>query len=222
MPTRRRYQVVILDFDGVLVESADIKTEAYAALYKGYGPEVVEQVIAYDRLHGGLSRFAKFRYYHRELLKKELGRRDAMRLGRRFSHLVKDAVIAAAWVRGVPEFLADYSDLFELYIASGTPEAELRQIVAARGMASFFKGIYGSPRTKVKIIGDILSRSGYRPEEAVMVGDSLTDYQAAVCAGISFVGRVARGATGSLPASVATIHDFADQAAIRLALFEPQ
>lgn len=217
-----RYRVVVLDFDGVLVESAGIKTEAYAALYKGYGPEVVEQVVAYDRLHGGLSRFEKFRYYHRELLKKELCPGDEMRLGRRFSRLVKDAVIAAAWVHGVPEFLADHCGILEFYIASGTPDEELRQIVAARGMASFFKDIYGSPRTKVEIIGDILSRSGHRPEQVVMVGDSLTDYQAAVSAGIHFVGRVARGETGSLPPSIVTIHDFADQAALGRVLFESQ
>lgn len=217
-----RCRAVILDFDGVLVESAGIKTEAYAALYKGYGPEVVEQVVAYDRLHGGLSRFEKFRYYHRELLKKELCPSDEMRLGRQFSRLVKDAVIAAAWVHGVPEFLAHHCDLFEFYIASGTPEEELHQIVAARRMASFFKGIYGSPRTKMEIIDDILSRSGHRPAQVVMVGDSLTDYHAAVCAGIHFVGRVARGETGSLPPSVVAIHDFADQAVLRRVLFESQ
>lgn len=217
-----QYRAIVLDFDGVLVESASIKTEAYAALYTRYGPEVVEQVVAYDRLHGGLSRFEKFRYYHRELLKKELCQSDETQLGRQFSHLVKDAVIAAAWVHGVPEFLADHCDAVELYIASGTPEDELHQITAERKMSSFFKGIYGSPRTKAEIIADILLRSGYRHEEVVMIGDSLTDYHAAACAGIRFIGRVVCGETSSLPLSVVTINDFADQVALRRVLFESQ
>jgi len=38
-------QAIGFDFDGVLVESVDIKTRAYAYLFEDEGPEVVQQVI---------------------------------------------------------------------------------------------------------------------------------------------------------------------------------
>ncbi len=58
------------DFDGVLVESGDIKTQAFADLYQSYGNTIVNEVVRYHKLNGGLSRYKKFRYFQQYLLKK--------------------------------------------------------------------------------------------------------------------------------------------------------
>ena len=46
---------IIFDFDGVLVESVDVKTNAFAMLYAEHGPDVVKRVVAYHQEHGGIS-----------------------------------------------------------------------------------------------------------------------------------------------------------------------
>jgi HAD superfamily hydrolase (TIGR01549 family) len=214
-----KYRAIIFDFDGVLVESVDIKNQAYAELYKEYGPEVVDKVILYDVLHGGLSRFQKFRYYHQEILKKELSQLEEIRLGEWFSLLVEQAVVDAPWVPGVLEFLDTYAGVMDFYIASGTPEEELRPITKAREIAHYFKGVYGSPQTKAEIISKILSRSGLLAEEVVMVGDSITDYESAATAGVAFVGRLVNAQESFLPASIIKIKDFTDQTGLLRALF---
>ncbi len=38
------WQAIIFDFDGVIVESGDIKTQAFAELYRSYGEHVVTEV----------------------------------------------------------------------------------------------------------------------------------------------------------------------------------
>ena len=38
---------IVFDFDGVLVDSVNIKTEAFARLFDHEGPEVLEKVVAY-------------------------------------------------------------------------------------------------------------------------------------------------------------------------------
>src|SRR5687768_6679568 len=43
----RRFDAVVLDFDGVLVESVDVKTRAFARLYSRYGSDVEAEVVAY-------------------------------------------------------------------------------------------------------------------------------------------------------------------------------
>ncbi|MCX5934210.1 MAG: hypothetical protein NTU99_05390, partial [Pseudanabaena sp. LacPavin_0818_WC45_MAG_42_6] len=53
----KRYDAIVFDFDGVLVESVDVKTQAFGTLYAEYGDLIVEQVKAYHLLHGGVSRF---------------------------------------------------------------------------------------------------------------------------------------------------------------------
>jgi len=48
------WQAIIFDFDGVLVESGDLKTRAFADLYQSYGETVVSKVVRYHSLNGGL------------------------------------------------------------------------------------------------------------------------------------------------------------------------
>ena len=52
---------IAFDFDGVLVESVDVKTKAYARLFEEYGEGVVSRVVDYHLTNGGVSRFVKFR-----------------------------------------------------------------------------------------------------------------------------------------------------------------
>ena len=64
--------IIIFDFDGVLVDSVEIKTNAFAFIYKEYGDDIVDKVIYHHRLNGGMSRYKKFEYYHDTLLNYKL------------------------------------------------------------------------------------------------------------------------------------------------------
>ena len=59
-----RYDAIVFDFDGTLVNSNEIKTWAFGELYKEHGENIVQQIIAYQKEHEGISRFVKFRYWH--------------------------------------------------------------------------------------------------------------------------------------------------------------
>ena len=124
-----KHEVIIFDFDGVLVDSVDIKTKAFAMLYTEYGDEVVKQVVSYHLENGGLSRFKKFRYSHLNFLGKNLTSKDEVTLGKQFEEFVLEAVIAASWCVGAHEFLEKFSKNIPLFIASGTPEYELKKII---------------------------------------------------------------------------------------------
>ena len=58
------WQAIIFDFDGVVVESGDIKTQAFANLYRSYGDlTIMTEVARYHKLNGGMSRYQKFHYF---------------------------------------------------------------------------------------------------------------------------------------------------------------
>ena len=65
-------KAIIFDFDGVIVESVDIKTKAFARLFEHEGKVVVEKVVDYHLRNGGVSRFDKFRYFFNEILRRPL------------------------------------------------------------------------------------------------------------------------------------------------------
>ena len=184
---------LILDFDGVVVESVDIKTAAFRTMFLGY-PDQVDAIVAYHETHAGVSRYEKFKVIYRDFLREPCDEVRLRALGERFLELVMKEVIRCPEVRGAQQFLKQSAQRYGLFLASGTPEVELIEIIKQRGLAPFFQGVYGSPRPKLRIIRDILDAHGWRPDQALFIGDGLTDLQAAVDVGVPFIGRVRPGA----------------------------
>ena len=182
-------KVVIFDFDGVLVESVDIKTAAFAALFEAEGTDAVRRVVDYHRRHTGVSRYEKFRYIYAHILKKDLTEEVFEALCEKFAVIVKDEVVRAAWVAGAKEFLETYAARYRCFISSATPHAEIEEIVLRRGMGRYFERVYGAPKKKRDIVGEVLAATSAAPHEAVYVGDAMSDYEAAAFHHIHFIAR---------------------------------
>lgn len=194
-------KVIIFDFDGVLVESVDIKTKAFIKLFEYNGKEIIEKVVDYHLKNLGVSRFDKFKYIYREILNNQLTEELFESLCQRFSQLVMDEVVKAPYVKGAKEFLDRWAEIYQCYIASATPQEEIEEIIRRRKMSHYFKGIYGSPKKKVDIVRDILatyrlrheiasSHSVLSPQSFVYVGDALSDYTSAKDNSIKFIARI--------------------------------
>jgi phosphoglycolate phosphatase-like HAD superfamily hydrolase len=201
-----RTEALIFDFDGVLVESVDVKTRAFAALYAEYGSSVVSQVVAYHLAHGGISRHEKFRYFHRTFLDRPLDPAEEKQLAERFAELVEDAVVKAPWVAGAVDILEHNVSTLPMFVASGTPEEELRRIVSRRNITHYFVSVHGAPATKGEIIERIVRYHGYARDRVLVVGDSTADHEGAVGTGVRFVGRVSSGSS-PFPSDVPVIAD---------------
>lgn len=184
-----RLEGIVLDFDGVVVESIEEKTRAFAALFSDH-PEHVPAIVAHHRAHPGVSRYDKFRYIYSQLLRRRLTAREMARLDRTFSRLVRDAVVACPFVRGAKPFLRYASARVPVFVASATPQNELRWIVRKRGLAPFFAGVYGSPATKREAIERVRATLKTDPSALLFVGDATSDRDAARAAGARFVARV--------------------------------
>ncbi len=202
------WQAIIFDFDGVLVESGDIKTQAFADLYQSYGETVVNKVVRYHSLNGGLSRYQKFRHFQQHLLKMPPLTQDEEReLDRRFSKLVVEAVIASKPVPGANKLVYKEAARLPLFIVSGTPEIELNTIVTRRGLEPYFTEVRGSPKSKQTLLAEILSTHSLTPTRVLMIGDALIDYQSAQTNNVAFLGRVRTGDKSPFPEQVNTVFD---------------
>ena len=91
--------IIILDFDGVILESVSVKTEAFRTLFS-FAPEYVEEIVQFHKDNGGMSRFDKFRYIFDHILKRELDPDTFNALSEKFSILVFQGVVNAPFVPG--------------------------------------------------------------------------------------------------------------------------
>ncbi|MBT8362737.1 MAG: HAD-IA family hydrolase [Deltaproteobacteria bacterium] len=183
-----KLSALFFDFDGVLVDSAYIKKAAFKELFRSYGKTVVSQVIDYHCLHGGISRVDKISYVHEFILGKPLTAAELQHWAQNYSQLVVEKVVAAEWIGGAEEFLEEMNNQLPIFVISGTPENELREVVRRREMEGYFREILGSPIRKPTHINNLLTAYNLTPENCVFVGDALTDYYAAQETGMSFVG----------------------------------
>jgi HAD superfamily hydrolase (TIGR01549 family) len=178
----------VFDFDGVILESADIKTEAFRRLFDGN-----ERAVAHHLAHAGISRYEKFRHITTEILAQPYDEEEERRLGERFGELVLDEVLNCPFVPGAQELLRRRAAELPLFVASGTPEQELRTIVSSRGLQDAFAGVYGTPSSKGEILRQVVHEGKLKRDQVLMVGDATADLIGAREAGVRFVGRVRPG-----------------------------
>ena len=51
------YENIIFDCDGVILDSNEIKTDAFVKLFEHYPKNKISQLINYHKKHGGVSRY---------------------------------------------------------------------------------------------------------------------------------------------------------------------
>lgn len=181
-------KAVIFDFDGVILESADIKTVAFLELFD-HRPDLQPAILQYHLDNLGVSRYDKFAWIYKVLLDRPYTADIQDQLGRDFSALVLKKVLACPFVPGARQTLQALSTRLSLFVASGTPQEELDLIVKQRKLQQYFCEVWGSPKEKSDILQDILKRYNLTPREAVMVGDGASDYEAAVKTNLHFIAR---------------------------------
>ena len=207
------YSIILLDFDGVILESVSVKTETFRKLFADK-TEFVDDIVNFHIQNGGMSRFDKFRYIYSEILHEELTEEQFKTLCDNFAKYVYEGVINSPFVKGADKFIDRcYKEKIPLYLVSATPEEEIIRITKEIGIFDKFNHVYGSPMTKADCIMQILQENKLTkdPKKALFFGDAINDYKAANKTGISFAGRVPEGNVNifdGLNGMVGVISDF--------------
>tara|TARA_Y100001958_G_C21140051_1_gene478989 strand:+ start:466 stop:1098 length:633 start_codon:yes stop_codon:yes gene_type:complete len=181
---------IIFDFDGVIAESVKVKTEAFAELYSPYGKGIVKKVVEHHKANGGISRFEKFKLYHKLFLNTDLTSSDIDQMSNKFSFLVVSKVISCPYVPGVMDFIKKTSEKYKLFISTGTPTEEIKTILKGRGIENYFTNVYGSPQRKDNHIKQIMKNYNFNHKQLLFFGDSDSDLNAAKSMEVKFILRL--------------------------------
>ncbi len=172
-------QNIFFDFDGVIAESVSAKTDAFKKMYLSYGKDIANKVVAYHKLHGGISRYEKFRYFHKEFLNEVIDEEKVNELAIQFSNIVLEKVINSEEVIGANYFIEKYHTKFKFWIITGTPNSEIKIIVEKRKIENYFLGVHGSPNNKRYWIEFLIEKHKLNRDEIIFLGDATTDMDAA-------------------------------------------
>ena len=178
------YDTWIFDCDGVLLDSNRLKSEAFRELALPFGADVAQQFVDYHQGHGGISRFEKVRHLVRVILGRPASPALEEELTLRYGALVVKGLSGCAILPGVESLLAAIPAPSKRLVVSGGLEEEVRSVLQAR-LPRRLDGIFGSPRSKDAIFGELRDAGLLR--RAVFFGDAAYDSQVADRFGVDFV-----------------------------------
>ena len=179
------YITLIFDCDGVVLNSNQVKTDAFYQTSLLYGKQAAQAMVDYHVANGGVSRYEKFAHFLENIVPRQEGP-DLDSLLASYASYVKDGLLSCEVAPGL-QALRESTPEARWLIVSGGDQAELRDVFAHRGLTQLFDGgIFGSPDTKDEILQRELASSNVQ-YPALFLGDSKYDYQAATLVNIDFL-----------------------------------
>ena len=179
------YKTLVFDCDGVVLNSNQIKTDAFRLAALPYGEDAANQLVRHHIRNGGISRYKKFQHFLDAIVtpKQDIGLEVLLT---RFADAVKQGLMECDVAEGLTE-LRERTGHATWAIASGGDRSELNEVFNRRGLAHLFNGgIHGSPEPKDEILAR-LERDGIVQRPALFLGDSVYDYEVARDASIDFL-----------------------------------
>ncbi len=180
---------ILFDFDGVILDSMPVRDFGFREIFKEFDKELVEKLIEYNNLNGGLSRYVKIRYFYEELLKESISEKKVQELAQKFSGIMKKELTNKKYmIEETVKFIEDNHKKYNLHIVSGSDGDELRFLCKELEIDKFFLSIDGSPTPKNELVANVLQENNYLENKTILIGDSINDYEAAKVNNIDFYG----------------------------------
>ena len=180
---------IIFDFDGVILDSVPVKTEAFRKLFKDFSKEKVDELIEFHIQNGGMSRYKKIEYFFTKILNKSITNEDVLKYAEKYSQITKEELAQMKYlIKDTLDFIKQNFKKYNMHIASGADEEDLKYICNKLDLKKYFLSINGSPKVKSEIVKDILDNNSYKKEETILIGDSINDYEASYSNKIEFYG----------------------------------
>ena len=187
----KKYKSIIFDCDGVILNSNQVKTNAFRQVFEKYNINAVDEFIKYHRNNGGISRYIKIEKFLKNILPKYDENRDFNEdefsmLLQSYSNQCKESLLKCEVTKDL-SILRKITGNIPWLIISGGDQFELREIFNKKGLTSFFNGgIFGSPEKKTEIIKREIV-NGIIQFPSLMLGDSKLDHIAAKSNNIDFL-----------------------------------
>jgi phosphoglycolate phosphatase-like HAD superfamily hydrolase len=181
-----RFDAVVFDLDGTLIDSEPAKRAAFFTLFPGDCGSSVGEVL---RAEPQASRY--------EIIPRVIARleargvrlppgQDAAERIEAYGRAALAGAAAAPELPGATALLRALQGRCRVYVSSGTPEPDVRALLEARGWRGLVDGVFGHPRDKSRTLAQLVRDHGGRAARLAVVGDGDSDERAAAANGCAF------------------------------------
>ena len=178
------YQTLVFDFDGVILDSDEFKIETFLSLFTAF-PEALAEIDDYNRKNRSISRYVKFEYIFKNILKLPYDEQVEREIGERYGRLLAKSLTEMPLISGVKDFLAQQQ--VPLFIASTAVPEEIKNVVEAKSIGGFFTDIYAYPTSKAAALTDVIAKLRLQMDQVLFFGEAIADFATARDVGVDFI-----------------------------------
>lgn len=186
MSTSDDIGAIVFDFDGTLVDSNELKVQAFYELFPADCAGVIRNVMATNRERSRFTILGKILAGTTAVSNAAQRETRIAKLAAQYNDIVQHGAATCPAFPDIVSLLEDLSGQHPIFVSSGTPEESLRDIITARGWGGYFAGVFGYPRRKTDVLRRICSERELAPEMILVVGDGESDREAAAATGSQF------------------------------------
>ena len=151
----KKSKLIFWDFDGVIKESVEVKSEAFFELFAKFGKEIANNILTHHKENMGISRFVKIPLYLK-MANQTVSSELTQKYLEDFSKAVFDSVANCPWVPGVREYLLRYGSEKKFILVTATPQEEIVSLLKLGSILDCFCEIYGAPNDKSSVVKSVL------------------------------------------------------------------
>lgn len=180
------YATIVFDCDGVILNSNNLKSDAFRKVTLPYGHELADTFVEYHRQNGGFSRQHKFSHLLDVLVPDDVEGPNLQTLLENYAGIVRLGLHECKIAEGLDELRAQTREANWLVVSGGNQE-ELHKAFKDREIFKLFDGgVFGNPDSKHDIIRREISNGNIR-FPALLIGDSRYDHVVASENNIDFI-----------------------------------
>lgn len=145
------YDLLLFDFDGVLFDTNQLKTKAFALALSDYPEPKVAQLVQYHKDNGGISRQLKMQYFFEQIMQLPDSGDEQEQAVERFAEQCQALLPSASLLPGAADFLRTAESLgVPLAICSGGNTDEIRKLLKRESLESLFTEVWGNEHSKIE------------------------------------------------------------------------
>jgi phosphoglycolate phosphatase len=184
--TSTPFDVYVFDFDGTLVRTAEAKRKAFFDIFPDSCRRSVRDVLTHNPDGSRHQVIPAMISAARAAGAADARDLDPRKLINFYGEEVRRAVLAAPDMAGAASALERAAQRGTCYIASVTPVDDLAMFLKARSWHTLVREAFGYPLAKGEIVAALLVRHQIAPNRLLVIGDGVSDADAAARNGTCF------------------------------------
>lgn len=177
-----KYETIILDCDGVILDSNHLKIDAFRDALSSFDEKIVDDFIEFFKNNFGTSRYSLTKVFIDKFLNQGFNESLYQNILKKYSQNCVVLYEKSLLTKDFLKFIENYKNK-SFFVASGSDQEELRRVFKNRKLDKYFINIFGSPTKKCDIVKSICEKN----KNVVMIGDAKSDMLASLENEIDFI-----------------------------------